>query len=1174
MNFSENEEKILNFWKKNNIFEKSINQREKADNFVFFEGPPTANGKAGIHHVLARVFKDIILRYKTMKGFKIERKAGWDTHGLPVELEVEKELGLKNKKDIEEYGIAKFNKKCKSSVWKYKNYFERVTERIAFWVDMEEPYITYSNDYIETVWWIIKQINEKKLIYKGYKIVPYCPRCGTTLSSHEVAMGYKKVKENSVYLRFKILSSGSKWDNTSVMSWTTTPWTLPGNVALAVNPGNDYIVISDPQKEGWKMIMGLENFKNILKEDVFPDSYKKKFEDADWNSFETFKGSEIVGLSYVPLFEIEKLKSPTSYKIYPADFVTSEEGTGIVHTAVMYGEDDYLLGKEVGLPEFHTVNEEGNFIKGIGNGLDGRFVKDKKTESIIINYLKEKEFLFAEKLYEHDYPFCWRCSSPLLYYAKKSWFINMQKVKDQLIKNNEKINWYPQHIKEGRFGEWLREVKDWAFSRERYWGTPLPIWECKKCEEKKVIGSFEDLAHQKFSSNNYYLMRHGYSTRNEKEIASSFPEKIPCPLTEEGEKQVLETSKQLKDKNLDIIFSSDLLRTKETAEIISKELDVDLKFDERLREFNTGEFNGKPIKEIKDYFEKSDDDPFDKKIPGGESHRMLKKRVYSFFKDINEKYKDKNILIVSHRAPLSLMAFSAEGISNDKFPEFEKNNFFETGKFKEVKFKSFPYDEKMRIDPHKPFIDNVKFYCPKCGGIMERTSEVMDCWFDAGSMPFAQVRYPFNEKEIKKDKEGNSSPRLFPADYISEGIDQTRGWFYTLLAISTLLGFGVPYKNVISLGHILDEKGNKMSKSKGNIVDPLELIDKYGTDAVRWYSFTINKPGDQKLFKEKDVEDCLKRFIMTFWNCFVFLRTYIKEETFTFEKFNSSNSLDKWIVSKLNKLVKNISELLENYDIVSSARLIESFVVEDFSQWYIRRSRKRLQKPKDKKEFKECAETMGYILLALSKISAPFIPFLSEEIYRELRGRKESVHLEEWQKTEESLINKELDENMEEVRKIVSLALAERSSSGIKVRQPLASLKIKNLKSKIQGKKELIELIKEEINVKDIFFDAEIKGEIELDKSITEELKKEGIIREVLRSIQIMRKKAGFKPEDKIAVGYEGGAEINKILEEEKENILKEAKAQRFDSKEKLSFELGKEIKVGDQKLWLGIKKL
>lgn len=1166
MNFSENEEKILKFWKDNNIFEKSLRSSDESEDFVFFEGPPTANGKAGIHHVLARVFKDIILRYKTMKGFRVERKAGWDTHGLPVELEVEKELGLKSKKDIEEYGIAEFNEKCKSSVWEYKDYFERVTERIAFWVDMENAYVTYSNDYIETVWWIIKKIDEKNLVYKGHKVVPFCPRCGTSLSSHEVAMGYKKVKENSVYLRFEILSP--EWEKTSIISWTTTPWTLPGNVALAVNSENEYIVVPDPQKKDHKMVLGLENLKDLLKDDIFPEVYKEKIK-KEWDSLKILKGSELVGLSYRPLFEVKELKSKTSYKIYPAEFVSSEEGTGIVHTAVMYGEDDYLLGEKVGLPKVHTVDESGKFTEEVGQGLSGRYVKSEEAESIIINYLEKKGFLFAQKPYEHDYPFCWRCSSPLLYYAKRSWFIKVREVKDQLIKNNQEINWYPSHIKEGRFGEWLREVKDWAFSRERYWGTPLPIWECEKCGERKTIGSFGELLDQKFTSNNYYLMRHGYSVRNEKDIASSFPEKEACPLTEEGKKEVLETAEKLKKENISLIISSDLQRTKETAEIVSKTLGAKLKFDERIRELDAGEFNGEPVEKIKEYIKGKGF--FESKIPGGESHRDVKKRVYSFFKEIDKKYENENILVISHRVPLLIMLSSLEGVSDEEFSELDKNTSFKTAQFKKVKFRRLPYDKEMNIDPHRPFIDEANFLCPKCGDRMKRVPEVIDCWFDSGSMPFAQLHFPFEEKEIKKDKEGKLLPRLFPADYISEGIDQTRGWFYTLLSISTLLGLGAPYKNVISLGHILDKEGNKMSKSKGNIVDPLELIKKYGSDAVRWYLFTVNKPGDQKLFKEEDVESCLKRFIMTFWNCFVFFDTYRKKEEVNFEEFNSSNPLDKWVVSELNKTIEEVSLSLENYDVVSAAREIETFVVENFSQWHVRRSRKRMQKPENEKELKEASGTMGYVLLKLSRISSPFIPFFTEEIYNQLGGKKESVHLEDWPEITSSLINKELNQSMEEARKVVKIALSERSSSGIKVRQPLRKLILKS--DKLKGKEGIIKLIEEEVNVKEVSFDSSIKEEIKLDKEIDEELKREGILREVIRSVQSMRKKANFKPEDEISVEYES-EEIDKILEDHKDFILKETRAQSFEPKSGSSFDLEKEFSLENQKLWLGIKKV
>ena len=464
-NFPDLEKKILKFWKKDKIFQKSVDQKPKSRNFVFYEGPPTANGRPGIHHVLSRAYKDVVCRYKTMQGFRVVRKAGWDTHGLPVELEVEKKLGIKNKEDIEKYGIANFNKLCKKSVWLYKQEWEKSTERMGYWADMDNPYTTYETDYIETVWWIIEQIHKKDLLYKGYKVVPHCPRCGTTLSSHEVSLGYKKVKENSVYIRFNILSPG--WKNTAILSWTTTPWTLPGNVALAVNQKANYLLIPDPKKKGSYLIVGQESFEELAKSNFLPKIQKK-----------VIKGSELVGLKYSPLFNVPQLKSLKSYKVYSADFVSGQEGTGIVHTAVMYGEDDYNLGKKYDLPTFHTVDQKGNFINSLGNDLSGKYVKDKKSEFIIISHLKRKGLLFAEQIYEHDYPFCWRCKSPLLYYAKESWFIRMKKIKKDLIKNNQTINWVPKYLKNGRFGGWLKDVKDWALSRERYWGTPLPIWEC------------------------------------------------------------------------------------------------------------------------------------------------------------------------------------------------------------------------------------------------------------------------------------------------------------------------------------------------------------------------------------------------------------------------------------------------------------------------------------------------------------------------------------------------------------------------------------------------------------------------------------------------------------------------------------------------------------------------
>jgi len=1148
-NFPDLEKKILKFWRKDKIFQRSVDEKPKSRNFVFYEGPPTANGKPGIHHVLSRAYKDVVCRYKTMQGFRVERKAGWDTHGLPVELEVEKKLGIKNKEDIEKYGIAKFNKLCKKSVWLYKQEWEKSTQRMGYWTDMDNPYTTYETDYIETVWWIIEQIYKKGLLYKGYKVVPHCPRCGTTLSSHEVALGYKKVKENSVYIRFNILSPG--WENTAILSWTTTPWTLPGNVALAVNQKADYLLIPDPKKKGSYLIVGQESFEELVKNKFFSKIQKK-----------VLKGSELIGLKYSPLFNVPQLKSLKSYKVYPANFVSGQEGTGIVHTAVMYGEDDYNLGKEYKLPTFHTVNQKGNFIDGLGNGLGGKYVKDGKSEFIIINHLKRKGLLFAEQMYEHDYPFCWRCKSPLLYYAKESWFIGMKKIKKDLIKNNQTINWVPQYLKNGRFGGWLKEVKDWALSRERYWGTPLPIWECKKCGFQKAIGSKKDLFSETFSNNNYYLLRHGESLRQKKNIAVCFPEKIHCPLTKKGIEQIKISAKELNTKKIDVIFASDLLRTKETAQIVAKETGSPLIFDKRLREFDVGIFNGKSPKLIHDYFRESLEMRFKKKVPKGESYSDVKKRIYDFLKEVDQKHANKNILIVSHEAILSLTEATAEGISNEKFFEFRKKGKLNVGEFKKIKLRNVPYNEEMEIDFHRPYIDRINIGCPKCQGIMKRVPEVIDCWFDSGSMPFAQYHYPFENKEKIDKKE------QFPANFITEAIDQTRGWFYTLLAISTLIGFGPSYKNVISLGLVLDKNGEKMSKSKGNIIDPGLIIEKYGADAVRWYFYTINQPGDVKLFSEEEIKQTLRKFIMTLGNCFSFFELYGSKKH---SLKTSKNILDKWIVLELNILIKCVTEKMDKYDITGAARAIESFVIEDFSLWYIRRSRKRFRSS-DLKDSQEVLVTMEYVFLVLSRLTAPFIPFLSDELYRLTTRKKNiSVHLAEWPKADKKKIKENLHQEMEKARKITAAALRERAIFGIKIRQPLQKAEIKTILNK-----EILHLIKEEINVKEIVYNNKIKKEVKLDTKITASLKEEGIIREIMRRIQEMRKKAGLKPKDKIIVRYSGSQNINNILVRNKELILKEVKIKELIVGKKLKdvFNVEQEFQIDQEKLWLAIKKV
>ncbi len=967
------EEAILKFWEENKIFEKSVKQRAESRKFVFYEGPPTANGKPGIHHVLARSFKDIICRYKTMRGFRVERKAGWDTHGLPVELQVEKELKISSKPEIEKYGIEEFNKKCKASVWEYKDEWERMTRRIAFWLDLEHPYITYSNEYIESVWWILSEIYKKGLLYEGHKVVPYCSRCGTGLSSHEVAQGYKKIKDTSVYVKFKA-KAGQKIgdfitdDNTYFLVWTTTPWTLPGNVVLAVGKDIEYVTfihtgIAIPEKfikddfgdfGKFAVVTNVPPQKIIAAKacvEVFEQKYKTKL-----GIESNFKGRDLFGLEYEQLFDFMKPDKP-AFKVVSGNFVTTQDGSGIVHIAPAFGEDDMRVAKENDLPVLMTVNLQGKFIPEI-TPWAGKYVAREETNKEIISELKKRGVLFKTEEIEHDYPFCWRCGTKLIYYAKKSWFIKMtdEKIKRALIENNEKINWVPEYVKEGRFGEWLREVKDWALSRERYWGTPLPIWKCAKCRENRIIGSIAEL----------------------------------------------------------------------------------------------------------------------------------------------------------------------EKLGGEKFD-----------------------------DLHRPYIDNITFKCDKCGGEMRRVTDVIDCWFDSGSMPFSQWHYPFENKELVDEG------KKFPADYISEAIDQTRGWFYTLLAISTLLGKGAPYKNVITYGHVLDAKGQKMSKSKGNVVDPWEVADKYGIDVLRWYFYTVGGPGEPKRFDFKDLAEVQNKFFRTYWNSYLFFKTYGKEKKLlakakTFppkaDQPRAENLLDRWIISRLNETILEATKLLDDYDVIHSARLIGNFV-DELSNWYIRRSRDRMRI-----EESAAVWTLSLVLSELTKLTAPFAPFISEEIYRDIKINDcpKSVHLSDWPKADKELIDKKLNEQMQLVRQIVTLGLAARAKAKIKVRQPLSVLEIQEIKEKIsaQGgsagggkvKVKLLDLIKDELNIKKVLFISKIKEgtgwisetngaiTVALDTKITDELKEEGMARDIARHIQEMRKDLGLTKENLIEIYYESNEALDGLL--------------------------------------------
>jgi len=1162
--FPEIEAKILDFWKKNKIFEKSISQRKKAKNFRFYDGPITVNARPGIHHVLARIFKDIIPRFKTMQGFRVLRKNGWDTHGLPVELEVEKDLGFKTKKDIEEYGVGKFNQACKENVQKYIPLFRDFTEKIGYWVDMDNSYITYKNDYIETIWWILGQIFQKGFLYKSYKVVPYCPRCGTSLSSHEVAQGYKKIKEPSVYLKFKIRSKKleTREKDSYFLVWTTTPWTLPGNVAVAVNPDITYAKVKIE-----------DQFFILAKERIEASGVQGEIIDE-------LKGEDLLGVEYEPLFNLAK--EGKAYRAIPGDFVSIEEGTGLVHIAPAFGEEDMqeikaenakIRDPKDKFPVLITVDEEGK-MKTPGYKWDGIFVKE--ADPLITEDLKQRNILFKEELYEHDYPFCWRCKSPLLYYAKQSWFINMQKVKRDLIKNNQDINWIPSHLKEGRFGEWLREVKDWALSRERYWGTPLPIWRCGKCGYYKAISSKENLVSQKYTTNKYFILRHGETTAQARKeaVLYDWPGTSSFPLTENGKKDIAEMVKKIKNQKIDLIYASDALRTRQTAKIVAKELGLEIKFVPGLRDINVGIYQKRKTKEFK-----KDYPPslirFSKKIPGGESWLDIKKRALHAIRDIEKRNHGKTILIVSHGDPLWLLEGLMKGWTNEQLLEEKiQKGVIRKSELREIEFKNLPYNENGELDFHRPYIDKVKFSCEKCDGLMEREGAVLDCWFDSGAMPFAQYHYPFeNEELVDKGKQ-------FPADYISEAIDQTRGWFYTLLAISTLLEKGTSFKSVLSLGLVLDEKGEKMSKSKGNIIDIWGMIDKYGADSIRWYFYTVNQPYDDKPFSERLVKEALRRFLLTFWNIFIFFETYglqnAKEKQFL---PNSKNILDRWIVSQLNVLILEVTKDLEKFDITTASRKIEKFLVEDFSQWYIQVSRQRFQRPETEKEIKESSETLKFVLFTLLKLTAPFVPFFAENIYQKFKDNykleKDSVHLEDWPKVNEKFIDNNLNEKMERVHQIVALGLRERAKLGIKVRQPLQDIKVsEKLIKGLEGAEKYI--IRERLNIKNLKIDSKLKEEVKLNTEITLQLKKEGMVREVIRSIQEMRKKAGLKPKDKILVYYLGSSDLNAILGQNRESVLKEARAEAFQLSKtsKTNLEIEQKVKIGQGELWLAIKRM
>ncbi|HYC79673.1 MAG TPA: class I tRNA ligase family protein [Candidatus Binatia bacterium] len=1125
-NFSEMEEKVLKFWEEEQIFEKSLEQTKDGESFVFFEGPPTANAKPALHHVEARAFKDLIPRFQTMRGKHVRRKAGWDTHGLPVELQIEKKLGISGKKEIEAIrptvreSIIEFNRLCKQSVWEYKDEWERLTRRMGYWVDMKNPYVTYHNKFIESVWSILKEAWDKELVYLGHKVVPYCTRCGTALSSHEVAQGYQTVKDNSVYVKFKLKGQ----EDTYILSWTTTPWTLPGNVALAVGKDITYVKV----KLDGEIIILAKDLISVVGESA--------------EIVGELKGQELIGLEYEPLFNVPFLQSPESYKVYDADFVTTTDGTGVVHTAVMYGEDDYQLGEKVGLPKKHTVDEAGKFVPEVED-LAGMYAKSNTTEKKIFEHLESRKLLGRIHEYEHEYPHCWRCNTPLLYYARDSWFIRMSQLREDLIKNNEQITWNPSHIKYGRFGEWLSDVKDWAVSRERYWGTPLPIWECKDCKHHQIVGSVEELH---LNKNHFLFARHGESESVVQGIHVNWPEPTPIHLTELGKQQAQAMAEKIKAAGgVDLIFASDLTRTKETAEIVSKVVGVEVVFEERLREYNLGVLNGHKLEEFHSQF------PVHKRWQeapeGGETYMQLQNRMLDFVSELNAKYNGKRIMIVTHGDVIWLL---------NQYYDTD-NHYPQVGEYTE--------QEIGLTDLHRPYIDEVKLKCEKCGGESHRVPAVMDVWFDSGAMPFAQWHYPFENKELAESQ--------FPADFISEAIDQTRGWFYTLLAISTLLGKGPSYKHVICLGHLLDEKGHKMSKSKGNIIDPWAIMNKQGIDSLRWYMYSINQPGDSKLFAERDLDLIVRKNFLTLWNVLSFFITYSSFDGWKpGSKKTSKDVLDQWILVKTQELVNEVTSSLENYDAFRPSRKIEEFINE-LSTWYVRRSRER--------KGDEVYQTLYHVLKTLSLLMAPFTPFLAENMWKVLRDEKDpvSVHLAKWPEVNDlTEKEKQLLDAMEVVREAANLALSKRKEINLPIRQPLSRFAVE---SKVELSSELLTILSSEINVKNVDNELLVNTSenikvsegtavkrFVLDAEITPELKLEGYARSLERLVQEMRKKSGLKVGEMVNLSYDtSDEELRQAMDlfDRKKTFVGKIEAGKAENMEAAEVD-GKIISLGLQK--------
>jgi isoleucyl-tRNA synthetase len=1099
----ENEERTLSFWNKERIFEKSLSQTAKGKEFVFYDGPPFANGTPHYGHLLASFIKDVIPRYKTMRGYHVSRRWGWDCHGLPVENLVEKELGLNTKKDIETYGIGRFNEVARSSVLRYAEEWRQQIPRIGRWVDMVDDYRTMDSGFTESVWWVFKTLHDKGLIYEGFKSMHICPRCETTLSNFEVNQGYKDVTDISVYVKFELVDE----PGTYMLAWTTTPWTLPGNVALAINPDIRYSIV---EVDGARLVIA----KDLISPAVFGDKIFKPISEVS--------GSSLVGKKYRPLYpyyDHDGTKNRANgWKVYGASFVTTTDGTGIVHIAPAFGEDDLNLGRERDLPFVQHVGMDGR-VKPEARDFAGLEVKPKddgqKTDVEVIKNLAHRGLLLEKKKIIHPYPHCWRCETPLLNYATSSWFVRVTDFKNRLVSANKKVSWVPDDIRDGRFGKWLEGARDWAISRSRYWGAPLPVWRGVKSGKIYVAGNVDDLKSLvKRSGNTYTLMRHGESEANTLGISNS-RDRNRYPLTEKGIKEVEARARELARSGVDVIVSSDFMRTKETARIIARVVGIpenQIVYHDHLREFDVGsEREGRPWRETELFVRQG------KTYPEMETPVDVKRRAFSALYDIDSRYEGKRILIISHGAILNTLFTGVETEAEiGKIFHDSRRHFQVTAEIQKIDFVPLPHNADFNLDLHRPFIDQLECVAPD-GERLLRVPEVFDCWFESGSMPYGEACYVGKARGHFDPKGGWFKKKVgFPADFIAEGLDQTRGWFYSMLVLGVALFGESPFKNVIVNGIILAENGEKMSKRLKNYPDPMDVVSTYGSDALRYYLISSPVVGAQDLrFSEKGVDEVSKKLLQRLDNVLSFYGLYVDSALHAPRStlHASENVLDQWIIARLDETKREVTEALEGYILDKASRPLMSFV-DDLSNWYVRRSRDRF-KSDDADDRLDALTTTRYVLSEFAKISAPFLPFYAEHLWSKTRTATDtgSVHLASWPRTDSTLHapRSTLLSDMADIRRVISVGLEQRAKVNVKVRQPLASATLKK-----SFDEEFLALAKDELNVKTVVIDNSLASDVEIDTTMTPELREEGIARDIIRAIQDMRKKEGLTVGDKV----------------------------------------------------------